>query len=199
MRPTLFLIAAAVLVLTVGCAGPRAFTRGAYEDPQTIALLDDRFNENDMQLIAKTMVNSLSASPRVAGSAGAPAVLVGKMRNRTTEHIDLQSLSDKIRTALIQSGKFQFVDVVNRPDIAEEYEYQQSGYVDPKQAKGPGSQTGADFLLTGALTSNIQEVGKDKLVYYKATFQLTNLLTSEIVWTEEKEIRKAYQKRSIGL
>ncbi len=189
----------AALALTVGCAGPRAFTKGTYEDPQTIALLDDRFNENDMQLIAKKMVNSLVASGQIEGRAEPPMVIVGKMRNRTTEHIDLKMLSNKVRTALIQSGKFRFADVENRRDIAEEYEYQQSGYVDPTQAKGPGSQTGADYLLTGTLTSNVQQVGKNKLVYYKATFQFTNLLTSEIIWTNEKEIRKAYKKRSIGL
>lgn len=197
MKHAIWIIA---LALTVGCAGPRAFTKGSYEDPKTIALLDDRFSENDMQLIAKRMVNSLvTASEHIAGKAEQPVVIVGKMRNRTTEHIDLKMLSDKIRTALIQSGKFRFADVENRRDIAEEYEYQQSGYVDPARAKSPGSQTSADYLLTGTLTSNIQQVGKDKLIYYKATFQFTDLLTSEIVWTDEKEIRKAYKKRSIGL
>lgn len=193
------LIAAAAIMLTAGCAGPRAFTKGTYEDPKTVALLDDRFSENDMQLIAKKMASSLETSNRVVGQAGAPVVMVGKMRNRTSEHIDMKMLSDKVRTSLLNSGKFRFADVENRRDIAEEYEYQQSGYVDPNQAKAPGSQTGAEFLLTGTLTSNIQQVGKDKLVYYKATFQITDLLTSEIIWTDEKEIRKAYKKRSIGL
>ena len=105
MKRALFVIT----ILTIGCAGPRAFTKGTYEDPSTIALLDDRFNENDMQLIAKKMVNSLIASAPVQDSE-TPAVMVGKMRNRTTEHIDLNALSDKIRTSLIQSGKFRFVD-----------------------------------------------------------------------------------------
>jgi len=193
MRP---LLAVAILSFALaGCAGPRAFTRGTYEDPKTIALLDDRFNENDMQLIAKKMVGSM-----VSGlSANSPAIMIGKMRNRTTEYIDLSSLSDKIKTELIQSDKLRFVDALNRRDIAEEYEYQQSGYVDPDQAKSPGSQTSSGYILTGTLTSNIQEVGKDKLVYYKATFQLTDILTSEIVWSDEKEIRKAFKKRSIGL
>ena len=198
MKSSICMVSAALL-LTVSCAGPRAFTKGTYEDPEVIALLDDRFSENDMQLIAKKMVNSLLTSPQIAAGSGAPAVMVGSMRNRTTEHIDMVMLSDKLKTALIQSGKFRFVDVMNRRDIAEEYEYQQSGYVNPNQAKAPGSQTGADYMLTGTLTSNVQQVGKDKLVYYKATFQLTNLLSSEIVWTDEKEIRKAYKKRSIGL
>ena len=38
----------AIALLSIGCAGPRAFTKGTYEAPNTIALLDDRFNENDM-------------------------------------------------------------------------------------------------------------------------------------------------------
>lgn len=196
---TPIIFSALLLSLTIGCAGPRAFTQGTYEDPETIALLDDQFNENDMQLIAKKMISSIVAAPQLTAEGQLPAVMLGKMRNRTTEHIDMVALSDKLKTALIQSGKVKFVDATNRGDIAQEYEYQQSGYVDPTQAKGPGKQTSSDLLLTGTLSSNIQEVGKDKLVYYKATFQLTNLETSEIVWTDEKEIRKAYKKRSIGL
>ena len=192
-------IAVGALLVANSCAGPRAFTKGNYQDPETIALLDDRFNENDMQLIAKKMVNSLVSSRPVAERSETPIVIVGKMRNRSSEHIDMHALSDKVRTALIQSGGFRFVDALNRRDIAEEYDYQQSGYVDAMEAKSPGSQTSADYLLTGTLTSNIQQVGKDKLVYYKATFQLTDLLSTEIVWTDEKEIRKAYRKRSIGL
>lgn len=188
------LVAASLVV--VSCTGPRAFTKGTYEYPQTIALLDDRFSENDMQLIAKKMVNSLIESPTLKG---APTVMVGKMRNRTTEHIDMTALSDKIRTSLIRSGRFRFVDVLNRRDIAREYEYQNSGYVNLAQAREAGDQTAARLMLTGTLTSNVQEAGKEKLVYYKATFQVTDLVSTEIVWTDEKEIRKAYKKRSIGI
>lgn len=198
MKPGNCIALAIVLAFAVSCAGPRAYTKGTYEDPDTIALLDDRFSENDMQLIAKKMIQSMAVS-NIVGSNGAPFVMIGKMRNRTAEHIDMTMLSNKVRTQLIQSGRFRFADVQNRLDIAEEYEYQQSGYVDPEQAKGPGSQVGAEFLLTGTLTANVQEVGKNKLIYYKATFQLTNLLTSEIAWTDEKEIRKAYKKRHIGI
>ena len=197
MKPGTLITLVVVLAFAVSCAGPRAFTKGTYEDPNTIALLDDRFSENDMQLIAKKMIQSMADSD-IVGSNGAPVVMVGKMRNRTSEHIDMTMLSDKVRTQLIQSGRFRFADVQNRRDIAEEYEYQQSGYVDPDQAKGPGSQTGAEYLLTGTLTANVQQVGRNKSVYYKANFQLTNLLTSEIAWTDEKEIRKAYKKRHIG-
>ena len=38
MRSSIWMVSAALL-LTVSCAGPRAFTKGTYEDPEVIALL----------------------------------------------------------------------------------------------------------------------------------------------------------------
>ena len=87
--------------------GPRAYTRGTYEDPNTIEMLSDQFNENDLQLIAKKMAESLANSPRFtqADAQKLPIVLVGKLKNSTSEHIDMRSLGDKIQTALAQTGR----------------------------------------------------------------------------------------------
>jgi len=180
------------------CGGPRAFTRGTYEDPNTIEMLSDQFNENDLQLIAKKMVESLAGSPQFAKGTGRPLVLVAKLKNSTSEHIDMKSLGDKIQTQLAKSGKFALLDKAAREDLAEEYEYQGSGYVDPNSAKAPGQQASADFLLTGEMSSIVQEVGRDKLVYYKMTAKLNNVRTGIVEWTDEKEIRKKFEKKSVG-
>jgi hypothetical protein len=191
-----------VLLLAAGalsaCGGPRAFTRGTYEDPNTIEMLSDKFNENDLQLIAKKMVESLTSSPQFASLQGRPVVLVGRLRNSTSEHIDMRSLGDKIQTALGRSGKFALVDAAAREDLAEEYEYQGSGYVDPGTAKAPGSQASADYLMTGEMASIVQEVGRDKLVYYKMTVKLNNVRTGLVEWTDEKEIRKKFERKPIS-
>ena len=196
------LLLSACLALTLAaCGGPRAYTRGTYEDPNTIEMLSDRFNENDLQLIAKKVAESMSSSPRFSQPSPdgqLPIVLVGKLRNSTSEHVDMRSLGDKIQTALAQTGRFALVDQQARQDIAEEYEYQQSGYVDPNAAKGPGQQVSVDFVMTGDLASIIQEVGNDKLVYYKMTAQRNNVKTGLIEWTDEKQIRKKFEKRSVG-
>jgi hypothetical protein len=196
------------LIVTVSLAaalgacvhGPRAYTRGTYEDPNTIEMLSDRFNENDLQLIAKKMAESLANSPRFSqvDPQKPPIVLVGKLKNSTSEHIDMRSLGDKIQTALAQTGRFALVDQQARWDIAEEYDYQQSGYVDPNQAKGPGQQVSVDFIMTGDLASIIQEVGNDKLVYYKMTAKLNNVRTGLIEWTDEKQIRKKFERRTVS-
>lgn len=199
---TRFIVSASLAAMLSACyvGGPRAYTRGTYEDPNTIEMLSDEFNENDLQLIAKKMAESLSNSPRFAQTdpQRLPIVLVGKLKNSTSEHIDMRSLGDKIQTALAQTGRFALVDQQARWDIAEEYEYQGSGYVDPNQAKGPGQQVSVDFIMTGDLASIIQEVGNDKLVYYKMTAKLNNVRTGLIEWTDEKQIRKKFERRAVG-
>ena len=182
-----------------GCyAGPRAFTRGVYEDPNTIEMLSDQFNENDLQLIAKKMVNSLAQSAEFAQLQGRPIIVVGDMQNDTSEHIDMRSLADKIQVELSHTGKFAFTDAQTRQQVAQEYEYQQSGYVRPETAKGPGQQLGADFLMTGEISSIRQQVGADETVYYKMTVKLHNLRTGVIEWTDQKELRKKFVKRAVG-
>ncbi len=179
------------------CGGPRAFTQGEYGDPQEISMLSDKWNPNDMQLVAKKMTNSMETWV-VAQSGEKPVVILEMPRNKTSEHIDMQALYDHVKTALIQSGQFTFLDKAARQEIAEEYEYQGSGYVRENEAQGPGNQRGARYMMGGVITSTIQQAGSRKVVYYKATFELTDIATTEIVWTDQKEIAKHFKKKSVG-
>ena len=188
---------AGLLMIFLGCSGPRAFTRGEYQDPNTIEMLSDQFNENDLQLIAKKIVASLMTSPALGQIQGQPVIVVGRMKNSSSEHIDMRSLSDKLEVELIKTGRFSFLDKNARDEIAEEYEYQ-AGYADPTRAKKPGQQVAADFLLTGEISSIVQEVGADKLVYYKMTAKLHNLKTGVIDWADEKELRKKFAKQGVS-
>ncbi len=194
-----FFIFCAMLALLVGC-GSQQFTEGKYDDMAEDRLLDDKFNESDMRRIADQMVESLVGSPIVRDSQKRPVVLVTLVKNRSQEHIDMKSMTDKIRVALVKSGKFRFTEKETRAELAEEMEYQgSSGYVDPSTARKMGKQIGAEYFLTGEITDRVQEVGKKKYIYYKATFNLVNIQTGILDWTEEKEIRKYYQKRSVGM
>ena len=197
MRRYVFATVALAMGLAA-CGGPRAFTEGQYGDPEEIAMLDDKWNQNDMQIVAKKMISSMEVWVGAQTPDAKPVVIVEMPRNKTTEHIDMQALYDHVKTALVQSGQFTFLDKAARREIAQEYEYQESGYVRADEAQGPSNQRGADFLLGGVITSTVQQVGKNKVVYYKATFELTDISTTEIVWTDQKEITKHFQKKSIG-
>lgn len=187
-----------VASLTAACA-PRAFTRGQYGDPAEISMLGDDWNQNDMQLTSRDIVASIETWVTQSKPTEKPVVVLEAFKNHTTEHLDTQALYDHIKTALIHSGKFTFLDKAARQEIAQEGDYQNnSGYVDPNQAVAMGKQKGAKFLLGGVITSTIQQVGPNKVAYYKTTFELTNIETTEIVWTDEKEIAKRFKKKSAG-
>ena len=67
-----------------------------------------------------------------------------------------------------------------------------------KKGEGVGRKSHVSKLLTGEITSRVQEVASKKYVYYKCTFNLVNIDTGILDWTDEKELRKYYQKRSVG-
>lgn len=189
----------ASLLAVLSSCGPKAFTKGDYDDPTRVELLDDKFNEADLQQMASTITAAMISCPEVAGAKQRPVVIMESVQNKTEEHIDMQSLTDKIRTELLKSRKVRFVDKQARETLDQEYQYNEAGNVAADKAKKRGKQTGADYIMNGALATNIQQVGNDKFIYYKLTMNLTNLETSEIDCVEEKEIRKKYRKRSVGL
>lgn len=190
---------ASILFLSIGC-GPQAFVKGKYdENVERTNLLTDEWSESDMQETVKSMVASLAVHPAVANAKKRPVVMVTQLQNKTSEHIDTQSIMDMVRVELTKTGKFAFIDKEARQDIDQEYEYQNSGRVSDETKKGPGGQAGADFIVNGRLDSIVQEVGKDKSVYYKITLNLTSIKTGVIEWTDQKQIRKIYRKKTIGL
>lgn len=194
------LLTALISVFTLTACGPREFVKGQYdENVQDTNLLTDKWSESDMQAAVRDLVASAVAHPAIANAKRPPIVMVTRLQNKTSEHIDTQSIADMFTAELMRSGKTQFVDKAAREDIAEEYDYQDSGMVNRETKKGKGGQVGADFIMNGRLDSIVQEAGKDKTVYYKLTMNLTNLKTGLIQWTDYKQLRKQFKKKRVGM
>ena len=193
MRKFLLLL---IPLFVVSC-GPKAFQKGEYEDVNQQNNMTDRWSETDMQKIVQSLVGSMVQHRSVSQARRPPVVLVTRLQNKTSEHIDTQSIMDMVKIELINSGKVQFVDKEARGDIADEYEYQKEN-ASAETAKEKGNQTGADFILNGRLDSIVQQMGSDKSVYYKVTLNLTNLKSGLIVWGGQKQLRKRFEKQRVG-
>ncbi|MFH1829648.1 MAG: penicillin-binding protein activator LpoB [Pseudomonadota bacterium] len=183
--------------LQFGCAQKRVYTKGKYVDPDEVYLLSDKFVEADLQLIADRLSENLLASALMAEQEGKPAVIISLFTNGTDEHIDILSLTNNLRTKLNKSNRFKFLNERLRKALAKEYEYQSSGYVNPETAKMKGKQIGADWMISGHISSIKQPVGKKEIVYYKTTLEITDIETSEILWTEEIEVKKAFKLKRV--
>jgi len=197
-KSILSLLVVGLVAFVTGC-GPKAFVKGEYDDVEAANNLNDQWSETDMQKVVADLVAGMTGHSSIANARKPPIVMVTKLQNKTSEHIDTQSIMDMVRVELSRGGRVAFVDKEAREDVAEEYNYQNSGMVSEETKKGPGGQTGADFIINGRIDSIVQEVGKNKSVYYKVTLNLTNLKSNIVVWSDYKQLRKKFRKRSVGL
>lgn len=195
-RVICLIFAAMLLVVLSGCASAPSVSYGSPEQVETVT---EEFGSTDLQIIAEKMVNSLLATP-VLSSGQRPVLYVHRVKNKTDEHIDTKSITDKIRVTLLKSGRVRFtaVNEVN-DEMIKQLEYQtSSGMVDPTTAKTMGHQIGADYFLFGEITSIKKAAGRVKDVYFKFTLNLVNIQTGLIEWADEKEIRKQAKKPLLG-
>ena len=195
-------VAFAVLIVAtmVGCAS----FRGEYSDPSAVEVIDDSWNETDNRTTATAIVKKMLAQSWYKvfrqKKKERPIVVVGKINNRTDEHIDTQALVGFVSDELINSGKVRFVDKANRDAILKEIEYQtSSGHVKSSAARKKGQQIGAYFLLSGDISSHVQAQDGLKTVTYQTHVKLTDLESSEIVWSHKELIKKRFRKSKFGL
>lgn len=190
-------------------------TTTQYDDPDKVETLTIDFGSTDLQMMAGAMVDSMLAAPALAyldhkgkGDDKRIIVYTAGVNNRTSEHIDTTGITDTIRTSLLKSGRFRLAaSAQGQEDLAEQVRFQQgSGRVDPNQAKAFGKQIGADVVLLGNLRSiekskkrNLEDAGAKKDdVWYQFVLELTNIETGEIIWMEEKDIRKTKRTGIFG-
>jgi hypothetical protein len=172
-----------------------------YGDAGSAKPISTDFGSSDLQQIASSMVDSLITFPPIVEVTAQkrPVISVDKVKNKSMQHIDTESITDSIRTKLIKSGKFQFIDRTTDAATVEEIQVQQnSGLVDPKKAVNFGTQTGADYLLTANFSEISQKSESVTDVYYKFTMNLKNLRTGILEWSDEKEIRKVFTRPFFG-
>ena len=186
------------VIVIAGCVTTSKVT---YEDPKGVEILTIDFGSTDLQQIAGKMVDSLLISPSVVQvtSDHQPFIFVDKIKNKTLEHIDTESITDTIKTRLLNSGKFRFVDMTKVDTVRKQLEFQtESGLVDPSTAASIGKLIGAEYMLYGNFSSIVKRTQMHKDVYYKFTLNLMHLERGEIIWADEKEIRKTRERPLFG-
>jgi len=171
------------------CAGS-----SRYVSPDEVSQVDDRYSETDMRLMGEKMAQSIVAHKEIAGRENPCAIGLLHIENRTSEYIDTDAIADKIMVALLKTGKVKFVDRKILDDIFKEYGLSSSGFIDPSKVKKAGKALSADYFLAGQLESIHKEDRRKSLTFYRLSMRLTSTETTEIVWADEKELRKKKTK-----
>jgi penicillin-binding protein activator len=183
-------ISAIILIVLVSCQ-TRHVTR---VDPSTEIDLSGRWNDVDSRKVADQMIYDLFESESFKNYAKAksrkPVIIVGQIRNKTSEHIDADNYIKKFEVVIHNSSVAELVESGEFRDQLRVERSQQQDYADPATAKSWGKETGADVMLFGDMTSEVDTYNNKRVINYVTTLYLTDLDTNKRVWFGQNEIKK---------
>lgn len=178
-----------LVLLMAGCA--RTVSR---LDPGQQIDLSGRWNDSDSRQVANKMINELLASDKFKEYAKTrgkkPAIIVGLIKNKTSEHIDASNYIKKMELAIFNSGVADLVESDGFRDKIREERAQQQDFASPETVSQWGKETGANLMLFGEMTSETDVYNKKRVVNYITTLFLTDMETNQRIWYGQEEIKK---------
>jgi hypothetical protein len=196
MKRIISLLVVITIILTLGCA-QQTRTVARISTDEVTDLRGD-WNDTDSRLVAENMVKDLLYRPWLSNFVSdedrQPVVIVGTVRNKSTEHIQTETFVKDIERELVNSGQVEFVaDAKARDEIRKERMEQQS-FASDDTAKRLAAESGADFMLQGTITSNVDAIDGKEAKFYQVDLELINVESNKKVWIGSKEIKKFVQK-----
>lgn len=189
----------AAVVIAAGAAG--CISTQARETQLDMKAKTAALEPQDVRRTVEKMVDSMLADQDfIAEVRGRRPVLdITGIKNRSTMHLDMTSITDSIRTKLLRSRKFRFMDRTNSGDDLQFMNDQAlNGLTDQRKAVRAGKQSAAQMYLYGALTEMRDHTNGVTDRYFKFTLNLKDLESGEIIWTDEQEIRKEQTRSAFG-
>ena len=169
-------------------------TNGNPHQPQRRIEPSGRWNDTDSRLVANKMTTDFLASEKYKEYALAlskkPAIILGTIRNKTTEHIDASNYVKKFELAIYNSGVAELVESDEQRDKLRLERVQQQDFSDPSTMAQWGKEVGANLMLFGEMTSEIDVYKNKRVVNYQTTLFLTDMETNKRIWFGQHEIKK---------
>ncbi len=173
-----------------GCAR-RSVTR---LDPSQQVDLSGRWNDTDSRMVAETMVTQFLSSPRyqeyTEAKGSRPAIVVGIIQNRTSEHIDAENYLKRFELEIFNSGRADLVEGSEMRELIRQERAEQQEFASPESAARWGKELGADLMLFGVMTSETDTYRNRRVVNYITTLYLTDVETAKRIWYGQEEIKK---------
>lgn len=177
------------LALIAGCAS----TNVNRVDTQSTIDISGKWNDTDSRLVAKEMIEDALNQRwlyKYEESKKRPTVIVGEIKNKTHEHISIETFVNDIERALLNSGKVDFVaSKIERDQLRDERD-DQADNASAQSAKSRGEESGADLMLIGTVSTIVDQEGGKAVNFYQVDMELIELESHRKVWIGDKKIKK---------
>ena len=199
-----------IILATVLILGTVVFVNGcgksvevARVDSGREIVLTDKWNDEDSRLVAEEMINDMLSYPWISQfnqrfPGKEPLVTVQRVRNKSHEHIAVDTFVNDIKRAVIRSGKAGFIATLEeRQDTrAELADQDMNASADTRMEMG--EEDGANFALSGTINSIVDQLDNQRVTYYQVDLKLINLQTAREVWNGSKKIKKFMERKSFS-
>lgn len=202
MRKLLTILALGCTLCMVACSSGGGKTVSRIDENSTTDL-SGKWNDTDSRLVADEMITSCLTSARIEKIIGemgrTPTVVIGKVRNKSHEHISVETFIKDMERALLNSGAADFVaNSSERAELRNEV-MDQRGNATEETAKELGMETGADWMLTGTINTIVDQEGGKSVIFYQVDLELTDLQSHKKLWMGDKKIKKFISQDSVKL
>lgn len=162
--------------------------------------IGDKWNDTDSRLVADEMIQDVLGRPwlkkyRRKNNDNNPTVIIGTVKNRSHEHINVQTFIRDLERALLNSGEVDFVASKSEREELREERFDQASNASEDTAKFDGEEIGADFMLKGELNSIVNKDGGKSVKFYQVSLTLIDLEKNRKVWIGEKKIKKLLKQK----
>lgn len=190
------LLAACTLAILAGCGSAKNVTR---VEPGVVTDLSGRWNDTDSRMVAETMVKQALGSPWLDDytqrAKRKPVVIVGTIRNRSHEHIDVTTFVNDLSRELTNSGKVTFVAGQDEREEVRQERLEQATHALEETQKAPGKELGADFMLKGGISTILDEADGTKAVFYQVDLEMIDLENNVKSWFGQKKLKKVIERK----
>jgi hypothetical protein len=173
-----------------GCAS----TEVKRMDVDEVKDISGRWNDTDSRLVAEEMIKDCLSRPWLAKASAAkgksPTVIVGTVRNQSSEHIATDTFVEDLQRELINSDKVEFVASKNERGEVRDERLDMDTNASEDTRKEHGQETGADFMLSGIISTITDQEGGKSVVLYQTNLKLLNMKSNQIAWNGQKKIKK---------
>lgn len=190
------------LMLVAGLSGCGKTTSVERVDSETTIDLTGKWNDSDSRRVAETMVESMLKeswkNDWYSKNDRKPRVIVGQFRNRSSEHIDMETWTKDIERELINAGEVDFVAMDEERSATRAERQDQQQFSTDESAAKQAAELGADYMLSGFMATQNQKVDGQEVRAYQVHMQLINIETQVKAWVGSKKIKKKISRSSFS-
>ncbi|HON10998.1 MAG TPA: penicillin-binding protein activator LpoB [Chitinispirillaceae bacterium] len=194
-KPKAILCLLMFFLLIVGCS-----TKVTRVQSDSTIDITGKWNDTDSRLVAEEMIRDCLSQRwlyKWESENRRPTVIVGKIVNKSHEHISVETFVKDVERALLNSGKVDFVATKTEREQLRDEKADMAENASVQTRKDMGEETGADLMMIGTINSIPDQDGGKAVVFYQTNMELVEIESNRKVWIGEKKIKKYVERAKV--